>query len=101
MSISDRLSSRFSNRHEQRLRPHPGPVPPRSERSLASGGKSGALRAAIFGINDGLLSNLSLIMGVAVSGIELSRAIPPAEPIAAMPHLRSPARKPGVTRLAH
>lgn len=29
------------------------------------GGKSGALRAAIFGANDGLVSNLSLIMGVA------------------------------------
>jgi VIT1/CCC1 family predicted Fe2+/Mn2+ transporter len=28
-------------------------------------GKSGALRAAIFGINDGLVSNFSLIMGVA------------------------------------
>jgi vacuolar iron transporter family protein len=28
------------------------------------GGKSGALRAAIFGVNDGLVSNLSLIMGV-------------------------------------
>ena len=27
-------------------------------------GKSGALRAAIFGVNDGLVSNLSLIMGV-------------------------------------
>src|SRR5207253_5274241 len=27
-------------------------------------GKSGALRAGIFGVNDGLLSNLSLIMGV-------------------------------------
>jgi vacuolar iron transporter family protein len=29
------------------------------------GGKSGAFRAAIFGLNDGLVSNLSLIMGVA------------------------------------
>lgn len=29
------------------------------------GGKSGALRAAIFGANDGLVSNLALIMGVA------------------------------------
>ena len=29
------------------------------------GGKSGAFRAAIFGMNDGLVSNLSLIMGVA------------------------------------
>lgn len=31
------------------------------------GGKSGALRAAIFGANDGLVSNLALIMGVAAA----------------------------------
>ena len=31
-------------------------------------GRSGALRAAIFGANDGLVSNLSLIMGVAGAG---------------------------------
>jgi VIT1/CCC1 family predicted Fe2+/Mn2+ transporter len=30
-----------------------------------TGGQSGALRAAIFGINDGLVSNFSLVMGVA------------------------------------
>jgi VIT1/CCC1 family predicted Fe2+/Mn2+ transporter len=35
----------------------------------AIGGKSGALRAAIFGLNDGLVSNLSLIMGVAGGGL--------------------------------
>ena len=29
------------------------------------GGKSGALRAGIFGVNDGLVSNLALIMGIA------------------------------------
>lgn len=29
------------------------------------GGQSGAFRAAVFGINDGLVSNLSLVMGVA------------------------------------
>jgi VIT1/CCC1 family predicted Fe2+/Mn2+ transporter len=34
------------------------------ERPFGVGGKSGALRAAIFGVNDGLVSNLSLIMGV-------------------------------------
>lgn len=33
-------------------------------------GKSGALRAAIFGLNDGLVSNLSLIFGVAGSGLD-------------------------------
>src|SRR5215207_2650076 len=30
-----------------------------------AGGQSGTLRAAVFGINDGLVSNLSLVMGVA------------------------------------
>jgi VIT1/CCC1 family predicted Fe2+/Mn2+ transporter len=35
----------------------------------ASLSKSGALRAAIFGMNDGLVSNLSLIFGVAGSGL--------------------------------
>ena len=43
--------------------PHPGPVP-QGENTLGAGGKSGAIRAAIFGVNDGLVSNLSLIMGV-------------------------------------
>ena len=30
-----------------------------------TGGQSGTLRAVIFGINDGLVSNFSLVMGVA------------------------------------
>ena len=38
-----------------------------------SAGKSGALRAAIFGVNDGLLTNTSLIMGFA--GASQSRSI--------------------------
>jgi vacuolar iron transporter family protein len=46
------------------MRPHPGPTPGR-EMPFGVGGKSGAFRAAIFGVNDGLVSNLSLIMGVA------------------------------------
>ena len=44
------------------LRPHPGPVD--GEQSGASG-KSGTLRAAIFGVNDGLVSNVALIMAFA------------------------------------
>src|SRR5919109_2853510 len=52
------------------LKPHPGPVPPGGEPSPVAGGKSGALRAAIFGINDGLVSNLSLIMGVSGAGVD-------------------------------
>ena len=49
-----------------RIRPHPGPVGTEQD---ASSSKSGALRAAIFGMNDGLVSNLSLIFGVAGSGV--------------------------------
>jgi VIT1/CCC1 family predicted Fe2+/Mn2+ transporter len=49
-----------------RITPHPGPVGP--EQNVGSS-KSGALRAAIFGMNDGLVSNLSLIFGVAGSGV--------------------------------
>jgi VIT1/CCC1 family predicted Fe2+/Mn2+ transporter len=36
-----------------------------SEEALHRGGRSGTLRATIFGANDGLVSNLSLVMGVA------------------------------------
>lgn len=45
--------------------PHPGPIA--GEQRVGS--KSGALRAAIFGMNDGLVSNLSLIFGVAGAGV--------------------------------
>jgi vacuolar iron transporter family protein len=51
------------------LTPHPGSTT--GEQSpIAS--KSGTLRAAIFGINDGLVSNLSLIMGFAGAGVDRS-----------------------------
>jgi vacuolar iron transporter family protein len=46
--------------------PHHGPVTGEQD---ATHSKSGALRAAIFGLNDGLVSNLSLIFGVAGSGV--------------------------------
>ncbi len=49
-----------------RIVPHPGPA---SVEQRVGGGKSGALRAAIFGANDGLVSNLSLIFGVAGAGV--------------------------------
>jgi VIT1/CCC1 family predicted Fe2+/Mn2+ transporter len=49
-----------------RIVPHPGPIVGEQH----GGGKSGALRAAIFGVNDGLVSNLSLIFGVAGAGVE-------------------------------
>src|SRR5262245_10701432 len=48
-----------------RVVPHPGPI---AEQRASS--KSGALRAAIFGVNDGLVSNLSLIFGVAGAGVD-------------------------------
>jgi vacuolar iron transporter family protein len=50
----------------RRITPHPGPVDGEQD---AAPSKSGALRAAIFGMNDGLVSNLSLIFGVAGSGV--------------------------------
>ncbi len=48
-----------------RIVPHAGPGGGEQD---ASSSKSGVLRAAIFGMNDGLVSNLSLIFGVAGSG---------------------------------
>jgi VIT1/CCC1 family predicted Fe2+/Mn2+ transporter len=36
-----------------------------SDEAIHRGGRSGTLRAAVFGANDGLVSNLSLVMGVA------------------------------------
>jgi vacuolar iron transporter family protein len=47
---------------EEPIRPHEGPVPPEPKKR-GVGGRSGTLRAAVFGVNDGLVSNLSLIMG--------------------------------------
>jgi VIT1/CCC1 family predicted Fe2+/Mn2+ transporter len=53
------------------IRPHAGPVPDATSSPVA-GGRSGALRAAIFGINDGLVSNLSLIMGFTGAAVDNS-----------------------------
>jgi len=39
------------------------------ERWHGAGGRAGNIRAAIFGMNDGLVSNLSLILGVAGAGV--------------------------------
>jgi vacuolar iron transporter family protein len=58
---------RRTSPHE--LRPHPGPTPADGEVMRIAGTRSGTLRAAIFGVNDGLVSNLSLIMGVAGGGL--------------------------------
>jgi VIT1/CCC1 family predicted Fe2+/Mn2+ transporter len=62
-------SGLFANRHQPPVHPHPGPTPEAEQKAGASG-KSGALRAGIFGVNDGLLSNLSLIMGVSGASVQ-------------------------------
>jgi VIT1/CCC1 family predicted Fe2+/Mn2+ transporter len=57
-------------RGRQPLLPHAGAV---DGEQAAQTGKSGQLRAAIFGINDGLVSNVALIMGFA--GAEQARGV--------------------------
>jgi VIT1/CCC1 family predicted Fe2+/Mn2+ transporter len=70
LRASDRAAKRERLRPRgSRIVPHAGPVT-REQDPAAS--KSGALRAAIFGMNDGLVSNLSLIFGVAGSGVDRS-----------------------------
>jgi VIT1/CCC1 family predicted Fe2+/Mn2+ transporter len=53
-------------RPTRRILPHAGEV---GGEQRQAGGRSGALRAAIFGANDGLVSNVSLIFGVAGAGV--------------------------------
>ena len=57
------LGRLLGSREEPAMAPHDGPVMPDEPAKRGTGGKSGTIRAAIFGINDGLVSNLSLIMG--------------------------------------
>jgi VIT1/CCC1 family predicted Fe2+/Mn2+ transporter len=64
-AVASRLMTRFRGK-APRITPHRGPMGPEQN---ASSSKSGALRAAIFGMNDGLVSNLSLIFGVAGFGV--------------------------------
>jgi len=61
------LSKTAKERHRLAFRKmHSGtPSELASAEGHRSGGQSGTFRAAVFGINDGLVSNLSLIMGVA------------------------------------
>jgi vacuolar iron transporter family protein len=56
------LAARGGLRGRQPLLPHAGAV---AGEQAGQTGKSGRLRAAIFGINDGLVSNVALIMGFA------------------------------------
>jgi VIT1/CCC1 family predicted Fe2+/Mn2+ transporter len=58
-----RIARRLKTRHQPpRMHPHAGPTGD-ADTAPSMGGRSGAFRAAIFGVNDGLVSNLSLIMG--------------------------------------
>jgi VIT1/CCC1 family predicted Fe2+/Mn2+ transporter len=56
------LATQRGMREHGGLHPHAGPTETEQSAGL---GKSGTLRAAIFGINDGLVSNVALIMGFA------------------------------------
>jgi VIT1/CCC1 family predicted Fe2+/Mn2+ transporter len=60
--LPELLATRRRLQGRKRLTPHPGPV--EAEQSTGTG-KTGTLRAAIFGVNDGLVSNAALIMGFA------------------------------------
>lgn len=59
------LTGAMDRFRRRRRRPSMTPHPGSTEGEQTTGAKSGSLRAAIFGINDGLVSNVSLIMGVA------------------------------------
>ncbi|MEX0754396.1 MAG: VIT1/CCC1 transporter family protein [Actinomycetota bacterium] len=59
------LTGLLGRLRRRRRRPSMTPHPGSTDGEQVMTGKSGALRAAIFGINDGLVSNVSLIMGVA------------------------------------
>ena len=56
------MLERLLGSREEEMAPHEGPIMPNEPRKPATGGRSGALRAAVFGINDGLVTNLSLVM---------------------------------------
>jgi len=64
LSLLSSIVRRMRGR-QWKIVPHPGPIATEQR----AGGKTGALRAAIFGANDGLVSNVSLIMGVAGAGV--------------------------------
>jgi VIT1/CCC1 family predicted Fe2+/Mn2+ transporter len=70
--VAGGIPSRVGKRFGEAVSPHEGPA---EETRTHLGGKSGALRAAIFGVNDGLVSNLSLIMGFAGASLHNNRVI--------------------------
>ena len=67
--LTDVMARLGSRRHRPVLTPHPGST--EGEQSTGAS-KSGTLRAAIFGVNDGLVSNFSLIMGFTGAGVDKS-----------------------------
>lgn len=55
---------------------HPHPILPPSEDARGHHGRSsGTLRAAVFGMNDGVVSNTALVLGVVGAGMEPGAAI--------------------------
>jgi VIT1/CCC1 family predicted Fe2+/Mn2+ transporter len=62
VAMKVRGMSVYSGTHPGHPMPQAGGGPERRHRGLASGGN---LRAGVFGVNDGLVSNASLILGVA------------------------------------
>jgi vacuolar iron transporter family protein len=68
-TLGPRLAARYRRlrRRNHPMLPHEGRV---DGEQTAMGGRSGALRAAVFGLNDGLVSNLSLIFGFAGAGVD-------------------------------
>jgi vacuolar iron transporter family protein len=71
LPILQEANRRLSRRTRERdVRPHAGPSEEGEGSALS--GKSGTLRAAIFGLNDGLVSNVALIMGFAGAGQDRS-----------------------------
>ena len=68
--LPELLATRRRLRGRQPMLPHAGPV---TGEQRATAGKSGSLRAAIFGVNDGLVSNVALIMGFA--GADQARGV--------------------------
>lgn len=68
--LPELLAARRRLRGRQPMLPHAGPV---TGEQSARTGKSGSLRAAIFGVNDGLVSNVALIMGFA--GADQARGV--------------------------
>ena len=58
--LPELLAARSRLRGRQPLLPHEGAIEGEQRPGV---GKSGSLRAGIFGVNDGLVSNVALIMG--------------------------------------